>query len=81
MSHHFVEFPELIGRRVKRCTFSNNLEWRCITVEFMDETVLSFKLELSLNAEVELCAKRDGDLTDFKVLQGVPVKPKLPPDR
>jgi hypothetical protein len=77
MSHHLVEFPELVGRRIQRFMFSNNLEWRCITIEFTDETVFSLKLEIEMNAEVELCVRRNGDLTDFILLDGVPVRPTL----
>lgn len=58
--------------------FSNNPEWKCITVEFTDKTLLSFKLEVLLNAEVELCIKRNGDLEDFRILEGQQIKPKLP---
>jgi hypothetical protein len=75
MAHHLVEYPELIGRQIKRFMFSNNPEWKCITVEFTDETVLSFKLEVLLESEVELCLRRDGDLDDCRVLDGVQVRP------
>jgi hypothetical protein len=76
MAHHLVEYPELIGRKVRRFLFSNNPEWKCITVEFTDDTVLSFKMELELNPEVELSVKCEGDLQDFRILDGVQVKPK-----
>jgi hypothetical protein len=77
MAHHLVEYHELVGRRIKRFLFSNNPEWKCITVEFTDETVLSFKLEVGLKAETELCVRRNGDLEDFTVLEGVPVRPRF----
>lgn len=77
MAHHLVEYPELIGRKIRRFLFSNNPEWKCITVEFTDETVLSFKMELKLDSEAELSIRHEGDLRDFRVLDGVQVKPKL----
>jgi len=75
MAHHLVQYPELIGRQIKRFLFSNNPEWKCITIEFMDETVLSFKLEVALVAQVELCIRKNGDLEDFQLLEGVQIKP------
>jgi hypothetical protein len=72
--HYYVEFPEVHGKTVRRFRFTNDIDYRCVSIDFEDGSVLAFKLELDIAEEAELGVMRKGDLTDIRKLKPVPVK-------
>ena len=44
----------LVGKILKRVHWRNDEEWKCLTLEFTDQTLCSFRFELAVDEEVEL---------------------------
>lgn len=44
----------LVGKTLKRVHWSNNEQRKCLTLEFTDQTLCSFRFELAMDEEVEL---------------------------
>jgi len=44
----------LVGKTVKRVHWSNDEQRKCLTLEFTDQTLCSFKFALAMDEEAEL---------------------------
>ena len=44
----------LAGKTIKRVHWRNDDKWKCLTLEFADQTLCSFKIESAGDEEVEL---------------------------
>jgi hypothetical protein len=73
-SHYYVEFPEVHGKTIRHFRFTNDNDYRCVSIDFKDGSVLAFKLELDITEEAELGVMKNGDLTDIRKLKRLPVK-------
>ncbi len=73
-SHYYVEFPDVHGKTIRRFRFTNDIDYRCVSIDFEDDSVLAFKLELGIDEEVELGVMRNGNLEDIRPLKPVPVR-------
>ncbi len=67
--HRIVEFKEVAGKSIKRFRFTNDEDFRAVSIDFTDGTVLNFQLELDLNARVELLTLKAGNITNVKRLR------------
>jgi hypothetical protein len=72
-SHRMVEFKDVAGKSIRRFRFTNDDDFRAVSIEFTDATALNFQLELDLHAKVELLTLQDGNITDVKRLRPAPV--------
>jgi hypothetical protein len=52
--HYYVEFPEVRGKTIRHLRFTNDNDYRCVSIDFEDGSVLAFKLELDITEEAEL---------------------------
>ena len=56
-SHRMVEFKDVAGKSIRRFRFTNDDDFRAVSIDFTDGTALNFQLELDLHAKVELLLK------------------------
>jgi len=72
--HYYVEFPDMHGKTIRWFRFTDDIDYRCVSIDFEDGSVLAFKLELGIHEEAELGVMRKGNLEDVRLLKPVPVK-------
>ena len=72
--HYYVEFPEVHGKTIRRFRFTNDIDYRCVSIDFEDGSILAFKVEVGIQEEVELGVMRKGNIEDIRTLKPVPVR-------
>lgn len=73
------EYPQLVGKKVRRVQWSNDFDGYSLKIDFEDETQVTFNLNLNVGEEVELCNLRDGGLPVPRVLVPLLVRAKVKP--
>ncbi|HWR14742.1 MAG TPA: hypothetical protein VN577_07925 [Terriglobales bacterium] len=75
-----VEYPALGGKVVQQVRFVNNEDYTALTIEFDDDTLVSFrfKASIALSAAPELSALKGGDIVSWKELRSRPVMRRVP---
>ena len=66
--------PDVHGKTIRRFRFTNDIDYHCVSIDFEDDSVLAFKLELGIDEEAELGIMRNGNLEDIRPLKPVPVR-------
>jgi hypothetical protein len=69
----------LAGKTVKRVRWSNEPDFHNLSIEFTDQTHVSFRFELTIDEGVELADFKDGNLSNERRLSAIPVRAKIPP--
>ncbi len=66
-----VEYPALRGKVVRQVRFANDEDFTALTMEFEDNTHVSFRLKTSiaLSMEPELSTLKDGNIVGWKRLK------------
>jgi len=67
MPHRIQEYPEAVGKAVEKVTFTNEEDFRMVTVEFTDKTALGFQLRMRLEAKPEFMDWTTGDGKSLKM--------------
>ena len=72
----------LVGKTLKRVHWSNQERMKCLTLEFTDQTLCSFRFELAVEEEAELSDFASGSPSKHRKLIPLPlvrqpVKPLL----
>lgn len=73
------EYRELEGKTICRIRWSNDLDWHDLSIDFTDETRVSFRFRLIIREETELSDFKDGNLTSPRQLVPIPVRAKIEP--
>jgi hypothetical protein len=76
--HRMFELREVVGKSIRRFRFTNDEDFRAVSIDFTDGTALNFQLELDLKARVELLTLKAGNITNVKRLRPAPVVGKRP---
>jgi len=63
----------LVGKTIKRVHWNNNEERKCLTFEFTDQTLCSFKFELAMDEEAELSEFVSGNPSKHRKLIPLPL--------
>ena len=76
-----VEYPELIGKRIKQVRFTTgDSQWTTLVMEFDDKTRASFHLtaevHLALAPEISGTAN-NGDIDNWTVMETRPIMPHI----
>lgn len=61
MARKYVEFSEVVGKRVKNVTLFTSSDFHAIAVRFQDATVLSIELEPGFTARADYSDWTTGD--------------------
>ncbi len=74
-----VEYPALGGKVIRQVRFVNNEDYNALTIEFDDDTLVSFRFKASLAPLVdpELSTLKDGDIVSWKKLKSRPVMRRI----
>lgn len=69
-------YPELKGKVVREVRYANDNEFNGVTIEFEDNTQVSFRFKASIDLIVhpELATLKGGDLVNFRKLRASPVR-------
>jgi hypothetical protein len=73
------EYRELEGKTIRRIRWSNDLDLHDLSIDFTDETRVSFRFSLTIDEETELSDFKDGNLTNPRQLVPIPVRAKIEP--
>jgi hypothetical protein len=73
------EYRELEGKTILRVRWSNELDWHDLSIEFTDQTHVSFKFSLNLHEENELIDFSGDNLTKSRPLIATPVRLPVKP--
>jgi hypothetical protein len=71
------EYRELEGKTILRVRWSNDLDWHDLSIDFTDQTHVSFRLDL--HEEGELSDFKRGNLTNSRHLVSIPVRADIKP--
>ena len=63
----------LAGKTIKRVHWCNDKERNCLTLEFTDQTLCSFRFELAMDEEVELSDFASGNPPKHRTLIPLPL--------
>jgi hypothetical protein len=63
----------LAGKTIKRVHWSNDEKWRCLTLEFTDKTLCSFRFDLTVDEEAELSDFASGSPSERRKLIPLPL--------
>lgn len=63
----------LVGKTLKRVHWRNDDKWKCLTLEFTDHTLCSFRFELVVGEEVELSEFVSGNPSKHRKLIPLPL--------
>jgi hypothetical protein len=63
----------LVGKTLKRVHWRNDKECKCLTLEFTDQTLCSFRFELAVDEEVELSEFVSGNPSKHRKLIPLPL--------
>jgi len=63
----------LVGKTIKRVHWRNDEEWKCLTLEFTDQTLCSFRFELAVDEEAELSDFASGNPSKHRKLIPLPL--------
>lgn len=63
----------LVGKTLKRVHWRNDEERKCLTLEFTDQTLCSFRFELAVDEEVELSNFASGNPPKHQKLIPLPL--------
>jgi hypothetical protein len=74
-----VEYPALGGKVIRQVRFVNNEDYTALTIEFDDDTLVSFRLKASIAfaTDPELSMLKDGDILNWKKLKSRPVMRRI----
>ena len=72
----------LVGKTIKRVHWSNDEQRKCLTLEFADKTLCSFRFDLTVDEEAELSDFASGNPSKHRklipmTLGRLPIKPLL----
>lgn len=48
------EYRELEGKTIRRVRWSNDLDWHDLSIDFTDETCISFRFSITIDEEAEV---------------------------
>jgi hypothetical protein len=63
----------LVGKTIKRVHWNNDEERKCLSLEFTDQTLCSFKFELAMDEEAELSEFVSGNPSKHRRLIPLPL--------
>jgi hypothetical protein len=63
----------LAGKTIKRVHWNNDEKWRRLTLEFTDQTLCSFRIELAGDEEAELSDFASGNPSNHRKLIPLPL--------
>ena len=66
----------LAGKTLKRVHWNNEEDWKCLTLEFTDQTLCSFRFELMVDEEAELSDFIGGNLSNERKIVPLPTSSK-----
>ncbi len=64
---------QLVGKTLKRVHWSNHEQRKCLTLEFTDKTLCSFRFDLNVDEEVELSEFASGSPSKHRKLIPLPL--------
>lgn len=67
------EFPEFVGKTVKRIMAYNDEDWHSITIDFTDSTSLSFGMTPHMTMKAERYRVKNGDVVVRSIRKYPPV--------
>jgi len=73
MHNYDVEYPHVHGKIIRRFRFTNTADHRCIEIDFEDNTLLMFKLDVHLSEQADLAVMSTGNTNDVRPLTPVPI--------
>jgi len=74
---HRADYTQpLAGKTIKRVHWNNEEDWKCLTLEFTDQTLCSFRFELMVDEQAELSDFIDGNLSNERDIVPLPVTRK-----
>jgi hypothetical protein len=68
----------LKGKTIERCNWHNEADedYRCLSIYFTDDTMVSFRFHTFVDEEVELANFVEGDLSNERTLTPSPLPPR-----
>jgi hypothetical protein len=71
----------LKGKTIVRCNWHNepDEDYRCLSIFFTDDTMVSFRFHTFVDEEVELADFVDGNLSNERTLNPIPLRPRISP--
>jgi hypothetical protein len=68
----------LKGKTIDRCNWHNEPEedYRCLSIFFTDDTMVSFRFHTFVDEEVELADFVGGNLSNERTLTAIPPRPR-----
>ncbi|MGA9803962.1 MAG: hypothetical protein WA383_10290 [Terriglobales bacterium] len=65
----------LVGKTIKRVHWNNDEKRKCLTLEFADKTLCSFRFDLTVDEEAELSDFASGNPSRHRKLIPLPLVP------
>lgn len=75
----YCEFRGLEGRVIRTVRWSNQEDFKCLTLTFADETIAMFRLRLTVDEELELADFKDGNISNERSLTAIPIRAQVKP--
>jgi hypothetical protein len=71
----------LKGKTIERCNWHNepDEDYRCLTIFFTDDTMVSFRFHTFVDEEVELADFVGGNLSNERTLNPIPLPQRISP--
>jgi len=73
------EYRELAGKTIRRICWSKDLDSHNLSIDFTDETQVSFRFSLTIDEYAELSDFEGGSLTNPRALTPAPVRAQVKP--
>jgi len=73
------EYRELAGKTIRRIRWSSDLDSNKLSIDFTDETQVSFTFSLILVEEADLSDFKGGNLTNPRTLTPTPIRVQVKP--
>lgn len=69
----------LKGKTIERCNWHNepDEDYRCLSIVFTDDTMVSFRFHTFVDEEVELADFVGGNLSNERTLTPIPPRPRI----
>lgn len=69
----------LVGKTITRVRWSNDPDYHSLTIDFNDQTQVSFRFNLTIEEDVELSDFIDGNLSNERSLTPIPIRAQIKP--
>lgn len=75
----YCEYRGLEGKVITSIRWSNQEDFKCLTITFEDETICMFRVRLTVDEELELADFKDGNISNERALTAIPIRAQVKP--